>query len=334
MKKNKYCVGCGVVLQDENITKLGFTTDIKNDLCMRCFRFNHYGEYESVSESLVDYQNILGEIGKTKDLVLYVVDILNVPRELETIKKYLNNDVILVLNKRDLLPLSVKDEKIITYFLSKDLGFLDIVTVSSEKNYHMDLLYKLVNKYKKTKHVYIVGYTNAGKSCLITKFVKNYGDGDVSLTVAPIPSTTLNKVYIPINDRLTFIDTPGIIDNSNLINYVDTKFYKKLNSKKEIKPRTYQLMKKQSLLINDLIRIDYLEGDRNSFTFYIPNEIKMRRCTYHGNTLKSMHNRIIEIKFGEDLVINGLGFIKIVCACKINIYINKDIEVFTRKSII
>ena len=334
MKKNKYCAGCGIKLQDENILNIGFTTNLDNELCMRCFRLKNYGEYESVSSNVIDYERIIGGINRTKDLVLYVVDILNLPKDLKEIKQVIKNDCLLVLNKRDLLPLSVKNEKIIDYLNKQELGFCDIVVVSSEKNNGMDILLNKIMKYKKSKNVYVVGYTNAGKSSLISRFIKDYGDGDVNLVASPLPSTTLNKIEIPIDEELTLVDTPGIIDNTNMINYVDKKMYKKLNSKREIRPKTYQLSKKQSILIGDLVRIDYVDGDRDSFTFYTPNDIKIRRCRYHGDNLKNLSKKSFDVKYGEDLVINGLGFIKIVAACKIEMYINKDILVFTRKSMI
>ena len=334
MKKNKYCLGCGVKLQDENLLKIGFTTSVENDYCMRCFRLNNYGEYESVTSNNIDFDKIINGINKTKDLVLYVVDILNVPKNLMEIKDMIKNDCLLVLNKRDLLPLSVKNEKLIEYFKKNDLGFLDILIVSSEKNIGMDELFKKINKYKKSNNVYVVGYTNAGKSSLISKFIKDYGDGNTRLSIAPLPSTTLNKIMIPINNKLSLIDTPGIIDNSNIINYVNEKMYKKLNSKKEIRPKTYQVSKNQSLLIGDMIRINYLEGDRNSITFYIPNEIKISRCRFNSDKCSNLTPKEYDILFGEDLVINGLGFIKIVASCKIEVVINKDILVFTRKSMI
>ena len=149
-----------------------------------------------------------------------------------------------------------------------------------------------------------------------------------------MPSTTLDKIIIPINDELTLIDTPGIVDNDNIINYVDRKMYKKLNSKKEIKPKTYQLSCGESLLIGDLFRINYIEGDRNSLTFYIPNEIKIRRCRFKSDNLKNLSNREIDVDYYEDIVIRGLGFIKIVAKCKVELYINKDVLVFTRKNMI
>ena len=334
MKKNSYCKGCGIKLQDENILNIGFTTNLDNEYCMRCFRLKNYGEYESVSSNLINYEDILKSISKNKDLVLYVVDLLNLPYDLENIRKLLRNDVILVLNKRDLLPLSVKDDKIMEYLKEQDLGYQDMVIVSTEKNIGMDSLMNKIKKYQKSAHVYVVGYTNAGKSSLISKIIKNYGDGGSYLTIAPLPSTTLNKIMIPINEELTLIDTPGIIDNENLINYVNPKMYKKLNSKREIKPKTYQLMKNNALLIGDMMRLDYVEGDRNSLTFYIPNDIKIRRSIFHGKNLKDYAKRCIDVKFGEDVVISGLGFIKVVAACKIELYLNKDVRVFTRKSMI
>ena len=335
MKKIKHCEGCGVKLQDENILNLGYTTNLNNDLCMRCFRLKNYGEYESIASNLVDYEKILSMVNRSRELVLYVVDIVNIPENLSIIKNYLKNDIILVLNKRDLLPMSVKDEKIIDYIKKLNINFKDIVIISSEKNLNMDNLYKKIIKYKKSNEVYVVGYTNAGKSSLISRFISDYGDGDTNLTVSPLPSTTLNKVYIPISKDITLIDTPGIIDNSNVINFVEKKLYKKLNSKKEIKPRTYQLSKGQSLLLGDLVRLDYVEGEnRNSLTFYIPNEIKIRRTTYKGDKLKDLAVVNLDVGFANDICINGLGFIKVVEGCKITLYLNKDISVFMRNNLI
>ena len=121
--------------------------------------------------------------------------------------------------------------------------------------------------------------------------------------ILPSPEFTLisanNKIIIPIDNKITLIDTPGIIDNSNMINFVDKKMYKRLNSKKEIKPRTYQLGKNQCLVLGDLVRIDYVEGDRNSLTFFIPNEIKIKRVSSRSDS-KSIP--LISIPFCENSI--------------------------------
>ena len=36
MNSEKYCLGCGVKLQDENVLGEGYTTSLDNDLCQRC----------------------------------------------------------------------------------------------------------------------------------------------------------------------------------------------------------------------------------------------------------------------------------------------------------
>ena len=170
----KKCLGCGVELQDENMLLEGYTVNIENDLCQRCFRLKNYGEYQATTRTNEDYVEILDTIGKTKDLVVFVTDILNIEQDLFDIRKYLPNKILLVLNKRDVMPRSVKDEKIISYIKEKYDFFVDIVIVSSEKNTNIDELLRKIKYYQVTKNVYVAGYTNAGKSSIINKLIKNY----------------------------------------------------------------------------------------------------------------------------------------------------------------
>lgn len=329
----KKCIGCGIVLQNDNILNIGYTPNLEMDYCMRCFKVKNYGETSSVSKSSEDYIDILKSISRSNDLVLYIVDILNIKEDLNEIKEYLKNKIILVLNKKDVLPKSVKDEKIINY-LKEKYEFLDIIIVSSINNYNLDLLMSKIEKYKTSNNVYMVGETNAGKSSLINKIIGNYTDKEPDLTVSNMPETTLEKIKIKLNDKLTIIDTPGIIESRNIINYLDKKYYKILNTKREIKPKTFQISKNQSLLIGEFLRIDYLEGDRNSFTLYIPNGIKVKKINSKHNYLKELSYKEYELKFHEDLVIYGLGFIKIVLNGKIGIYLDKDVKTFLRKNLI
>ena len=154
--------------------------------------------------------------------------------------------------------------------------------------------------------------------------------------MSPLPSTTLNMITIEINDHLTLIDTPGLVDVGSILNHVDESMMKKISAKKEIKPRTYQLRKGQSIVIEDLIRIDYIEGEKNSFTLFMSNDIKVKRLLnlFNNDELMDKNKITYNIKYDEDLVISGLGFVKIVDKGVIDIYIDKDVDTFTRRSLI
>ena len=332
---SKYCIGCGVKLQDENITEEGYTTSLENDICSRCFRMKNYGEYQIVTRSNDEYIEILKSVNDTKDLVVYMIDLLNISRDINLIREYFDNKVLLVLNKRDILPKSIKDERLIEYFKELGLDFIDVIVVSPKKNYNIDELLFKIKMYKTSKNVYVVGHTNVGKSTLINTLIKNYSEFDCELTMSPLPSTTLNKISINLNSDLTLVDTPGLVDQGNILNYVEQDLLKKISPKKEIKPKTYQLKTGQCLIIDKLVRVDYVEGERNSFTVFCSNDLKIKRLNMNKHDeLKELFKHEINVGYHEDLVINGLGFIKIVDKAGVHVYLNKDVEVFTRKSLI
>lgn len=335
-KEVKTCTGCGVILQDENVLQAGYTTSLDNDICQRCFRMKNYGEYQMVIKSNDEYLKILKSVGETKDLVLYITDLLNLEKNIEQIRSIISNKMILVLNKRDVLPKSVNEKKLIKYLEEKDIHFEEVIVVSVSKNYNIDYLLKRIKYFQTSRNVYVVGHTNAGKSSLINKLIQNYSDNCQELTMSPLPSTTLNTVSIEINDYLTLIDTPGLVDPGSILNHVDTDLIKKISPRKEIKPKTYQLRPNQSIIIEDLIRIDYVEGERNSFTLFVSNDLKVRRLLnlLNNNELKDKNKITYDVKYDEDLVINGLGFVKIVSKGLIDVYIDKDVETFMRKSLI
>ena len=148
MNNDKKCAGCGVLLQDQNILQEGYTTSLDNDICQRCFRMKNYGEYQVVVKSNDEYLNILKEVGKTGDLVLYVTDLLNLEQNIEEIRNYISNKMILVLNKKDVLPKSVKETKLINYLESKNIHFEEVVVISVNKNYNIDYLLSKIQEYQ------------------------------------------------------------------------------------------------------------------------------------------------------------------------------------------
>ena len=313
---NRKCMGCGNILKDD---------ELEHNICNRCFRLKHYGEYHVTNKDNSDYLKIINNID-SNDLVIYVTSLLNLT--IMDLSKFKN--VIVVLTKRDILPKSVKDNKIIDY-VKNNYNFKDIEVISSIKNYNLDNLISKIEKYNKKK-VYLIGNTNSGKSTLLNKLIENYSESDIDITTSMYPSTTLDTIEVKIKD-IEFIDTPGIIDNGSVINYIDYKMLKKITPKKEVKPRTYQIKGKGSLVIEDLVRIDYETND-NSMTIYIANSVNILRVGEANPRLKDLPKREFNLENDKDIVITDLCFIKFVKGLKVKIYANNNINVYERDNLI
>ena len=243
----KKCLGCGIVLQTDNVLYPGYTSNLDNDFCQRCFRIQNYGDYQLVTSNNLDFIKVLEAVGETNDLVLYVTDLLDLEEDFNTIRNIISNKMILVLNKMDVFPKSVKEEKLINYFKDYNITFDEIIPVSSKTEFNIDYLYKRIKFFQTSKNVYVVGRTNAGKSSLINSLIRKYSESNDSLTMSPLPSTTLSTLSININEYLTLIDTPGLIDSTSIVNMVDVDLVKKISPKKRIKPHTYQLREGQGM---------------------------------------------------------------------------------------
>ena len=311
------CIGCGVELQNTNEVELGYTKDLSFNLCERCFRIRNYNEYKFVTKSNDDFVSILKEINKTNDLVILVQDLFNISKNLEIIKEYLNNDILLVLTKRDLLPKSCYDEKLIKYFDRYNLNIIDSIIISSTKNYNFDDLFNKINKYKKSSNVYVVGFTNAGKSTMINKILYNYSSSNTFITTSNLPSTTIDSISVKVNDDLTLIDTPGLLDLGDVENNVESESLKKVIPTKEIKPITYQIKNKQTILIEDFVK---LELSDTNITMYLSNKLNIKRVYKSVEDLDDLKCFNLDVKKGEDIVIQGLGFINVSKACKVKVY--------------
>ena len=308
------CIGCGDIL------------DSNNNLCERCFRIRNYNEYKVVIKDNNDYVEILKNINNL-DLVILVVDLLNINNLLNTISNYINNKILLVLTKYDLMP-SNNEDKFIAFFNKLNLNIIDTIIISSNNNYHFDLLFDKINKYKTSNKVYVIGFTNAGKSSMINKLIYNYSNNIDYITTSNLPSTTLNTIEIKIND-LILIDTPGLIDNS-IVQFIDGDLIKKVIPKKRIKPITYQIKNRQIINIEDILIIDC---NNTNLTFYISNNLNIKRYYKDIDTSKLINHKL-SVKKGKDIVILGLGFIHVSKDSIINIYVMGNTSVFVRDALI
>lgn len=316
------CLGCGAILQDKDSFKEGYTRDLDNKFCERCFQIKHYNKYSFVNLDSKKYLANIEKIEKTDDLVLLVTDFLN----LDNIKKIkVKNPTILVITKRDIMPKGMYEEKILANIKG---SFVYKIFVSAKNNYNLDLLLRKIEEFKKSKNVYVIGFTNAGKSTLINKFLKNYGGMEEELTTSILPSTTIDFNYININNDLVLVDTPGLIDEGSIYNLVSGEELRKIIPRKEIRPIIYQIKSLQTIVLDKYASL-YL--DDNNITIYMSNDLVISRF-YKEKVIDNFNFYDINVLANHDLVIEGLGFIKFKKSGKVKLGLLKGVSYFMRKS--
>jgi len=315
------CVGCGLELQSDDKNLAGYVT-LKRledaDYCERCFKVIHYGEAKVIDTKL-DIDDFINKVSNNRCPVIYLLDVITLSHETLNIIKKIKNDLYLVITKRDLLPKSVKDKKIINY-VSKDIDNLKyVVFVSSTKKWNIDLLYNKLVK-DGVKKCYVLGHTNSGKSSLINSLLE-YKGKNALITTSPVPNTTLEVMNIKLDENLTIIDTPGFVNNHAIVNFMDINKYKNVIPRKEIKPKIYRLKPGFMIIIEDIIRIENNSLDNVQMIFYLKNELVYRKMKIvTSNDLKILFRKDYSVSESEDLVIEGLGFIKFPRGGNITIY--------------
>ncbi|MER2256195.1 MAG: ribosome biogenesis GTPase YqeH, partial [Priestia megaterium] len=281
------CVGCGVEIQTERPNELGYAPKSALEkeaiICQRCFRLKHYNEVQDVSLTDDDFLKILNGIGQTDGLVVKVVDIFDFNGSwLPGLHRFVgNNKVLLVGNKADLLPKSIKKNKLIHWMKreAKELGLksVDVFLMSAQKGQGIREIAEAIEHYREGKDVYVVGCTNVGKSTFINAIIKEVtGEKDI-ITTSQYPGTTLDMIDIPLDNGASLYDTPGIINHHQMAHYVDKRDLKLISPKKEIKPKVYQLNEGQTLYFGGLARLDYVQGGRKSLTCYVSNDLHIHR---------------------------------------------------------
>ncbi len=363
------CSGCGIPLQSENRDRPGYAPPSALDkhpaVCQRCFRIKHYNEASSVTVDQDEFLKLLGSIAQTNSLVVHIVDLFDFEGSLISgLQRFIgNNEVLLVVNKTDLLPRVTNWNRLRNWVQRQaklnGLRVADVVLCSAKRGAGFDHVVEAVGRLRRGRDVYVVGATNVGKSTLINRLISDYSDLEQELTVSRYPGTTLDAVRIPLEDDKTIIDTPGIVYASRLSEIVPRQDLSALLPDKPLKPLTFQLDARQTLFFGGLIRFDFIEGPHQSFTAYVSSGIPVHRtkleradelyADHRGEMLAppstadldsippwTRHRLRIPRGEGQDIVVSGLGWIMASGrdGAVVDIHAPRGIKVLLRDSMI
>lgn len=379
-----YCIGCGAKIQTEDKNALGFLpagalkkkiaerdqmeavqagdegseASIKTEdlYCQRCFRLRHYNEIAPTSLTDADFLRLLKGIGQHDALIVNVVDIFDFNGSLipNLHKLTGGNDLLMVANKRDVLPKSLKVGKLTAWLreqaASRSLKPKDILVTSAQNKDDVAELMEAIEYYRRGRDVYVVGVTNVGKSTLINAIIKSASGSEDVITTSRFPGTTLDKIEIPLDEDSALIDTPGIIHRGQMAHYLEPEDLKYVSPRKEIKPKTYQLNPEQTLFFGGLARFDFISGVRQGMTAYFDNEINVHRTKLEGATEfyekhkgellapalvgAKLVRREFKITDKSDIVFSGLGWVRVPQKAVVAAWVPEGVDVVVRKALI
>ncbi|RUS17456.1 hypothetical protein BC937DRAFT_89960 [Endogone sp. FLAS-F59071] len=259
-------------------------------LCHRCYNLTYYNALTTPTTAWQDTlvtndHSFLRFLRKRQNaVVVQVVDILDFPYSLTPgLDRLVGPDhpVILAVNKIDLLPNGVLEyqDRIRRWVRhqAKLVGasrIHDVCLISAKKNLGVRELCASVAKARRAAdNVYLVGQTNVGKSELINTMLR-LGNGGTKhkVTSSVVPGTTIGMVEIPLAafgsslghagnvDQRALYDTPGIVDQRQIVHLLDHEELKMIVPDRPIRPVTYRFESGKSLLLGGLARLDILSA--------------------------------------------------------------------------
>ncbi len=371
-KEEVYCIGCGAALQSTEEDKAGYvpssvlkrtSSELQEIYCRRCFRLRHYNEVSEVELTDDDFLSMLNEISSKDALIVNLVDVFDFNgTAVSGMQRFAgDNPLIIVGNKVDLIPNVISQGKI-RQWLTEQVHALglrpkEVVLVSALRSESVKDLMEIINKERRGRDVYVVGTTNVGKSTLINQIINIATESDDVITTSYFPGTTLGSIEIPLDDGSNLIDTPGIIQRTNLTHYLSGRELKTIIPRHEVKPNVYQINEEQTIFIDGLARFDYLEGNgKQSFVFYTSNDLQLHRTKlenadelyerqigkllnppseYSAKDFPKLKQHQFTIKEPTDVVVSGLGWVAIHDTdTKISMWAPEGVDVFVRKAMI
>lgn len=291
------CVGCGIKLQEKDKNELGYTPNLNNALCERCFKLKNYNILTNKGIN-IDNDKLINKINELNTCVLFLVDFINLDSEVIDAYKKIKSKKTLIITKADIIPKNIKYQKLIQNIKNIYDIKEDLILTSSKTKLNIKTITKLCLE---EKNICLAGFTNAGKSSLINALVGS------DITVSKKSNTTQDFIKLNV-DGINIYDAPGFMSNINRENI----------PRSIIRPITYQFPSKHYLLIQD-IKLNILED--SNFTIYVGNE---------ANIIRRKENENVECKIivpkNSDVIIKGFCFINFKNTCMISLN-TKDYEI-------
>lgn len=288
------CYNCGEILQSEDPNAIGYVDASLLDeanpstvlFCEKCFEEQKYNFVPPIPDVSKDYLLILKDAEASDALIVYVVDLFSFETsfnpEITSIVR--NNPFLIIANKRDLMPVGAKDDRLKEYVAHRfrvagiPAKSTDVFLTSLTSGSNVDAIGDEIGKRRAGHDVYFVGAKGAGKTLFLSSALKNFTNNSRrNITTSFYPGTQLKVMQIPLSASCSLYDTPGTSMDSSIISKLDGVSAKELNDFGALKKRKKSLSKDTHLMIGGIIRIDLLSEEPVDLNCYFPRNATIER---------------------------------------------------------
>lgn len=357
----KYCKGCGIALQNDDPQGLGYVPALDASYCQRCYKIRHYDQVTISMQQGIESNQTLEKINKIDGIVFWVVDLFTFEASMisRLNQKLPGKEIIMILTKRDVLPKTLQDEKILRFVRQrlqeeninvKDILICGHLLKHDEKStQNLMKIVQAIQTYRQGQDVIFMGVANAGKSTILNRLMASK-----DLTISRHPGTTLDLVPIE-QDGYTIFDSPGIENRHSMLSILNPRDLKTVIPTKPIRPFVSQAFEDQSYAVGGLARLDVVVNGKVSVVGYFSRSLPIHRGKLstadalwqkHLNemlvpcvdtsllTMHTYHAPMIQEE-KMDVVIHGLGWFCISGAIQdVYVRVHKGIQVSFRKAMI
>ncbi|KXN66983.1 hypothetical protein CONCODRAFT_80323 [Conidiobolus coronatus NRRL 28638] len=257
----------------------------KQTVCQRCFHLTRYNsmstDWKTNAKEGLESLKFLKD--QPKSVIVMVVDVLDLENTLiKELPSLLDGrKFVLVCNKVDLLPTKVFNKTQTLEYIYKTINKYELkeyllgVHLLSAKNktYSGELVRSLAELTNGSSDIYLIGYTNVGKSNLMNLLLHDEYKLKSKVTTSLVPGTTMKLLGIPgsqLHPGLDYpktrqyhiFDTPGIHNDNSYLHYLSYPEILECSPKKDdLKVCTNQILPGRSFFLGGLLRLDNIGND-------------------------------------------------------------------------
>ena len=284
------CHNCGAILQGDDPHKPGYIhpealkLGAKVLFCDSCFEESKYNFSPKTPKVDEDYLSMLEDAEASDALIVYCLDLFSfensfIPEVTSTIQGL---PLIVVANKRDLLPLETSDEELREYVAHrcradgltcvKD----DVMLVSLAYGSDVSGIWEIINAKRRAHDVYVIGASGSGKTQLISALLHHYSNptGE-AVGYKKYPGTELTVMSIPLDMSSYLYDTPGTSLSNSVVSRVDETNLARLLPVKAVEPTSFRMAEGDSLFIGGIARVELHKGERTDIDVYVAPKVDL-----------------------------------------------------------